>query len=70
MTDTLKAQTIELYSKQLRTPMFNKYLDVIRQLDKNQGYEDFLIALMRVELDSLGRKVHAEERLSLPDFLT
>lgn len=32
--------------------MFNKYLDVIRQLDKNQGYEDFLIALMRVELDS------------------
>ncbi|MDD3614094.1 MAG: IS21-like element helper ATPase IstB [Caldicoprobacterales bacterium] len=52
MTDTLKAQTIELYSKQLRTPMFNKYLDVIRQLDKNQGYEDFLIALMRVELDS------------------
>lgn len=52
MTDTLKAQTIELYSKQLRIPMFNKYLDVIRQLDKNQGYEDFLIALMRVELDS------------------
>lgn len=52
MTDTLKAQTIELYSKQLRTPMFNKCLDVIRQLDKNQGYEDFLIALMRVELDS------------------
>ncbi len=52
MTDTLKAQTIELYSKQLRTPMFNKYLDVIRQLDKNQGYEEFLIALMRVELDS------------------
>lgn len=48
----LKAQTIELYSKQLRTPMFNNYTDVIRQLDKNQSYEDFLIQLMKLELDS------------------
>lgn len=48
----LKAQAIELYSKQLRTPMFNKYSDIIRQLDKQQGYEDFLIELMKLELDS------------------
>lgn len=48
----LQSQTIELYSKQLRTPMFNQYSDVIRQLDQNQSYEDFLIALMRLELDS------------------
>ena len=48
----LQSQAIELYSKQLRTPMFNQYLDVIRQLDQNQGYEDFLIALMKLELDS------------------
>ena len=41
----LKAQAIELYAKQLRTPMFNKYQDIIRQLDKQQGYEDFLIAV-------------------------
>lgn len=52
MTDNLRAQTIELYSKQLRTPMFNQYLDVVRQLDTDQGYEDFLIALMKMELDS------------------
>ena len=52
LTDTLSSQTIELYSRQLRTPMFNQYKDVIRQLDANQGYEDFLIALMKTELDS------------------
>lgn len=48
----IQSQTIELYSKQLRTPMFNQYTDVIRQLDQNQSYEDFLIALMKLELDS------------------
>lgn len=48
----LQQQSIELYSKQLRTPMFNQYADVIRQLDKNQSYEDFLVALMKLELDS------------------
>lgn len=48
----LKAQAIELYAKQLRTPMFNKYPDIVRQLDKNQGYEDFLLELMKLELDS------------------
>lgn len=52
MTDTLKSQTIELYSKQLRTPMFNQYMDVVRQLDADQSYEDFLITLMKIELDS------------------
>ena len=51
---SLQSQTIELYSKQLRTPMFNQYEDIIRQLDQNQGYEDFLIALMKLELDSRG----------------
>ena len=37
----LQPQTIELYSKQLRTPMFNQYQDIVRQLDKNQGFDDF-----------------------------
>ncbi len=41
-----------MYSKQLRTPMFNNYTEVIRQLDQNQSYGDFLIALMKLELDS------------------
>ena len=49
---TLQTQTIELYSKQLRTPMFNQYSDIVRQLNKDQGYEDFLIAIMKLELDS------------------
>lgn len=48
----LLAQTIELYAKQLRIPMFNNYHDVIRQLNKEAGYEDFLIHLMKAELDS------------------
>lgn len=48
----LQSQTIELYSKQLRTPVFNQYQDVVRQLDQNQSYEDFLVALMKLELDS------------------
>ena len=48
----LQAQTIELYAKQLRTPMFNNYVDVIRQLNKDESYEDFLIHLMKLELDS------------------
>ncbi len=37
----LNKQTIELYAKQLKLPSFNKYIDVIKQLNKDQGYEDF-----------------------------
>ena len=48
----VNAQTIELYSKQLRTPTFNHYDDVIRQLGSDKGYDEFLIALMKMELDS------------------
>jgi DNA replication protein DnaC len=48
----LKKQTIGLYSKQLRVPMFHNYSDVIRQLEPDEGYEDFLIHLMKQELDS------------------
>lgn len=51
----LTAQTIELYAKQLRTPAFNHYEDIIRQLGPDKGYEDFLIALMKMELDSAWR---------------
>ncbi len=48
----LKEQTIALYAKQLRIPTFNLYQEVIRQLDQEKGYEDFLIALMKQELHS------------------
>lgn len=45
-------QTIELYANQLRTPTFNQYKDVIRQLDSDKSYENFLLTLMKMELDS------------------
>lgn len=47
-----KVQYIELYSKQLRTPTFNNYADVVRQLGADKGYDDFLISLLKTELDS------------------
>ncbi|KPU45768.1 chromosomal replication initiator protein DnaA [Oxobacter pfennigii] len=46
------AQTIELYSKHLKLPTFNNYDKVIRQLENTKSYEDFLLALMKMELDS------------------
>ena len=45
-------QLIEMYAKQLRTPTFNHYDDVIRQLGTSQGYDDFLVSLMRTELEN------------------
>lgn len=45
-------QTIELYAKQLRVPSFNRYPDVIKQLNKDQGYDDFLVVLMKQELEA------------------
>lgn len=48
----LNKQTIELYAKQLRVPSFNRYPDVIKQLNKDQGYDDFLVALMKQELEA------------------
>jgi len=48
----LNRQLVELYAKQLRLPTFNHYEDVVRQLDGDKGYDDFLAALMRAELES------------------
>ncbi len=48
----LKQQTIALYAKQLRIPMFTHYQEVIRGLGQDKGYEDFLISLMKKELHS------------------
>jgi DNA replication protein DnaC len=48
----MSTQTIELYSKQLRLPTFNHYSEIIRQLESNKSYEEFLIALMKLELES------------------
>ena len=48
----INEQAIELYSKQLRLPNFNHYSDIIRQLGSDKSYEDFLLALMKMELDA------------------
>lgn len=42
----------ERYAKQLRVPTFNQYEEVIRQLDGDKGFDDFLVSLMRVELEN------------------
>lgn len=48
----LNKQLIEMYAKQLRTPTFNHYEDVIRQLETNQSFDDFLVYLLRAELEN------------------
>lgn len=48
----LNKQTIELYAKQLRLPTFNRYDDILKQLNNDTSYDDFLVALMKQELDA------------------
>lgn len=50
--DTLKMQTIEMYFKLLRVPTFKQCEDIIRQLDSQAGYPEFLIELMKREYDA------------------
>ncbi|AFV12525.1 ATP-binding protein, IstB-like protein [Thermacetogenium phaeum DSM 12270] len=44
-------ETIRLYAKQLRTPTFSRYENVIRQLAPSDGYDQFLCQLMKQELN-------------------
>ena len=48
--NSVQKETIKLYAKQLRVPTFNNYDNVIRQLSADDGYEQFLIELMKQEL--------------------
>jgi DNA replication protein DnaC len=48
----LNQQLISMYAKQLRIPTFTQYEEVIRQLDVDHGFDDFLVSLMRAELES------------------
>lgn len=43
-------ETIKLYAKQIRTPSFVDYEDIIRQLDTEQSYEHFLRDIMKREV--------------------
>lgn len=42
-------ESISLYSKQLKLPTFLNYEDIIRQLDKDKSYADFLLELLKTE---------------------
>ena len=59
-TINLNAETIALYAKQLKTPSFNRYEDIIRQLDKHKSYEHFLIELLKME--SISRMESSQKR--------
>lgn len=48
----LHKDTIALYAKQLKLPSFNQYAEVKRLLDSNYSCEDFLIAMMKLELQT------------------
>jgi DNA replication protein DnaC len=43
-------ETIKLYAKQLKTPTFTSYENVVRQLDPCEGYDKFLCQLMKLEV--------------------
>lgn len=43
-------ETIKLYAKQLKTPTFVGYENVVRQLSPGDGYDKFLCELMKLEV--------------------
>ncbi len=45
-------QTIELYAKLLKLPTFRHYDDVVQHLNKDAGYADFLLEVMKQEYDA------------------
>lgn len=49
MTNPLK-ERIKLYAKKLRTPTFNNYENITRQLSSSDGYDQFLCQLMELEV--------------------
>jgi DNA replication protein DnaC len=51
---------IRLYAKQLHLPSFCRYDEVIRQMSTAEGYETFLMRMMRSELDE--RSVTGQKR--------
>lgn len=70
--NSVQKETIKLYAKQLRVPTFNNYDKVIRQLSADDGYEQFLIELMKQELAEavqMNRLSRLEKSLSKIDLL-
>ena len=53
-------ELIKHYAKQLWLPSFNKYAKVVQQLEPSESYADFLLKLMKTELDD--RQQTAQEK--------
>ena len=49
-TISANKEIIKLYARQLKTPTFLNYDEIIRQLQSEDGYEEFLKEIMRMEL--------------------
>lgn len=58
--NSVQKEMIKLYAKQLKVPTFNHYEKVIRQLSIDDGYEQFLIELMKQEV--VERSVTGQKR--------
>ncbi len=61
---TLKREKIKMYARQLKLPSFNNYNEVIRRLSSEASYEDFLIEVMKEEIEersssSIQRRIKA-----------
>ena len=56
----VNAEAIELYTKLLRMPTFNRYDDVLRQIGSDKSYEKFLLELLKTEVAS--RKENNQKR--------
>ena len=54
-----KHELIALYAKQLRLPTFTRYQEILRQQEQ-LSYEDFLLAIMKQELDA--RSLNQQKR--------
>ncbi len=48
----LNKETIAFYAKRLKMPTLNRYQDVIRQLENDKSYDQFLIDLLKNESES------------------
>ena len=45
-------ESIRLYAKQIRVPSFAKYNEILRHAGGGMGYEEFLLELMKKELET------------------
>lgn len=61
-------EIIKLYARQLKTPTFSNYDEIIRQLQSDDGYEEFLKEIMRTELLQRQDNLHKRKELRPQSF--